>query len=133
MRKSLIICIVLLIMWTGCGKEDAMKDTNKQIDFQQVSMQEGLELMEADSDYILLDVRRIDEFEDGHIPGAINIPNESIGEEEIAELPDKSQTIYVYCRSGNRSKQAAKKLVALGYTNVIEFGGILDYSGELEY
>ena len=96
-------------------------------------MQEGLELMEADSDYILLDVRRIDEFEDGHIPGAINIPNESIGEEEIAELPDKSQMIYVYCRSGNRSKQAAKKLVALGYTNVIEFGGILDYSGELEY
>lgn len=133
MRKSLIICIVLLIMLTGCGKEDAMKDTNEQIDFQQVSMQEGLELMEADSDYILLDVRRIDEFEDGHIPGAINIPNESIGEEEIAELPDKSQTIYVYCRSGNRSKQAAKKLVALGYTNVIEFGGILDYSGELEY
>lgn len=133
MRKSLIICIVLLIMLTGCGKEDAMKDTNEQIDFQQVSMQEGLELMEADSDYILLDVRRIDEFEDGHIPGAINIPNESIGEEEIAELPDKSQMIYVYCRSGNRSKQAAKKLVALGYTNVIEFGGILDYSGELEY
>lgn len=133
MRKRLIICIVLLIMLTGCGKEDAMKDTNEQIDFQQVSMQEGLELMEADSDYILLDVRRIDEFEDGHIPGAINIPNESIGEEEIAELPDKSQMIYVYCRSGNRSKQAAKKLVALGYTNVIEFGGILDYSGELEY
>ena len=132
MRKRLIICIVLLIMLTGCGKGDAMKDTNKQIDFQQVSMKEGLELMEADSDYILLDVRRIDEFEDGHIPGAINIPNESIGEEEIAELPDKSQMIYVYCRSGNRSKQAAKKLVALGYTNVIEFGGILDYSGELE-
>ena len=133
MRKRLIICIVLLIMLTGCGKGDAMKATNKEINFQQVSMHEGLELMEADSDYILLDVRRIDEFEDGHIPGAINIPNESIGEDEIAELPDKSQTIYVYCRSGNRSKQAAKKLVALGYTNVIEFGGILDYSGELEY
>ena len=107
-------------------------NTEQQPDFQQLSMQEGLELMEADSDYILLDVRRIDEFEAGHIPGAINIPNESIGTEEIAELPDKNQTIYVYCRSGNRSKQAANKLVQLGYTNVIEFGGIIDYSGEVE-
>ena len=95
-------------------------------------MEEGLELMKEDSGYILLDVRRTDEFEEGHIPGAINIPNESIGTEEIAELPDQKQTIYVYCRSGNRSKQASQKLVDLGYTNVIEFGGIIDYSGEIE-
>lgn len=94
-------------------------------------MEEGLALMQEDSGYILLDVRRTDEFEEGHIPGAINIPNESIGSEEIAELPDKNQTIYVYCRSGNRSKQASQKLVDLGYTNVIEFGGIIDYSGEI--
>ena len=132
MRKVLILSITLVILLTGCGKGDSMKDVVEQLDFQQVSMQEGLELMESDSGYILLDVRRIDEFEEGHIPGAINIPNESIGTEEIAELPDKNQTIYVYCRSGNRSKQAAQKLVELGYTNVIEFGGIIDYFGEVE-
>ena len=132
MKKVLILCITLLILLTGCGKEDSMKDAEEQIDFQQISVQEGIELMESHTDYILLDVRRLDEFEEGHIPGAINIPNESIGTEEIAELPDKSQAIYVYCRSGNRSKQASQKLVDLGYTNVIEFGGIIDYSGEIE-
>ena len=83
--------------------------------------------------YILLDVRRADEFATGHIPGAVNLPNEQIGKSEIPSLPDKNQTIYIYCRSGNRSKQAADKLLALGYTNLIEFGGILDYTGELEY
>ena len=77
-------------------------------------------------------VRRIDEFEVGHIPGAINLPNESIGTEEIAQLPDKNQTIYVYCRSGNRSKQASRKLAELGYINIIEIGGIIDYSGAIE-
>ena len=126
------MCITFLILLTGCGKGDSMKDAEEQLNFQQTSMEEGLELMESDSDYILLDVRRIDEFEAGHIPGAINIPNESIGTEEIAELPDKNQTIYVYCRSGNRSKQASQKLVELGYANIIEFGGIIDYSGEIE-
>lgn len=121
------ICIL-----SGCGNADSVQNTEQKSEYKQVSMEEGLELMEADSDYILLDVRRTDEFEEGHIPGAINIPNESIGTEEIADLPDKNQTIYVYCRSGNRSKQASQKLVDLGYTNVIEFGGIIDYSGELE-
>ena len=132
MRKILMLFIIILIMFTGCEKEDSMKNTEKQPGFQQISMQEGLELMETDSDYILLDVRRTDEFEEGHIPGAVNIPNETIGTEEIEQLPDKNQTIYVYCRSGNRSKQASKKLAELGYTNVVEFGGIIDYSGEIE-
>ena len=121
------ICIL-----SGCGNADSVQNTEQKSGYKQVPMEEGLELMEADSDYILLDVRRDDEFEEGHIPGAINIPNESIGKEEIAELPDKDQTIYVYCRSGNRSKQASQKLVDLGYTDVIEFGGIIDYSGEIE-
>ncbi len=131
-EKVLLMCVTSLILLMGCGKGENMKDAEEQLDFKQISMKEGLELMEADSDYILLDVRRIDEFEAGHIPGAVNIPNESIGAEEIAELPDKNQTIYVYCRSGNRSKQAAQKLAGLGYTNIVEFGGIIDYSGELE-
>ena len=101
--------------------------------YEKISMSEGIERMAADEDFILLDVRRADEFAAGHIPGAVNLPNEKIGTEEIASLPDKNQTIYIYCRSGNRSKQAADKLLALGYTSLIEFGGILDYSGELEY
>lgn len=124
--------MTFIFILTGCGNTDSVQNTEQKSGYKQVSMEEGLELMEADSDYILLDVRRDDEFEEGHIPGAINIPNESIGTEEIAELPDKNQTIYVYCRSGNRSKQASQKLVDLGYTDVIEFGGIIDYSGEIE-
>ena len=132
MKKILILCTTCICILSGCGNADSVQNTEQKSGYKQVSMEEGLELMEADSDYILLDVRRDDEFEEGHIPGAINIPNESIGTEEIAELPDKNQTIYVYCRSGNRSKQASQKLVDLGYTDVIEFGGIIDYSGELE-
>ena len=81
---------------------------------------------------IYSDVRTAEEFAAGHIPGAINIANEVIGSEEIPELPNKDQKIYVYCRSGNRSKQAAAKLVKLGYTNITEIGGIIDYHGELE-
>ena len=132
MKKLLILCMTFLCILTGCGNTDSAKNTEQNSSYQQVSMEEGLELMKEDSGYILLDVRRDDEFEEGHIPGAINIPNESIGTEEIAELPDKNQTIYVYCRSGNRSKQASQKLVDLGYKDVIEFGGIIDYSGEIE-
>ena len=132
MKKLLILCMTFICILSGCGNADSVQNTEQKSGYKQVSMEEGLELMEADSDYILLDVRRDDEFEEGHIPGAINIPNESIGTEEIAELPDQKQTIYVYCRSGNRSKQASQKLVDLGYTDVIEFGGIIDYSGEIE-
>ena len=131
MKKMLILCMTLIFILTGCRNTDSVRNTEQKAGYEQVSMEEGLELMQEDSGYILLDVRRTDEFEGGHIPGAINIPNESIGTEEIAELPDKNQTIYVYCRSGNRSKQASQKLVDLGYTNVIEFGGIIDYSGEI--
>ena len=89
-------------------------------------------MMERESGYIILDVRRADEFAAGHIPGAINVANESIGTEEIPQLPDKQQLILVYCRSGRRSKEAAEKLVKLGYTNIVEFGGILDWKGEIE-
>lgn len=76
-------------------------------------------------------MRTAEEFAEKHIPDAINIPNETIGDAEIAELPDKNQMILVYCRSGNRSKQASDKLAKLGYTNVYEFGGIIDWTGEI--
>ena len=96
-----------------------------------ITMDEAKEIFETAGDYIILDVRRADEFEEGHIPDAINVANEDITDTEPAELPDKAQTIYVYCRSGNRSKQAAGKLAAMGYTSIIEFGGIIDWTGEV--
>lgn len=102
--------------------------------YTQISMEAARQIFESDTDcsYIILDVRRADEFAEGHIPGAIHVANESIGTEAPVELPDKNQVIYIYCRSGNRSKQAAEKLAALGYTNIIEFGGIMDWTGEIE-
>lgn len=130
MKRILPLVLVLLLVLTGCGKTDPDEQNNS---YEKISMSEGIKRMESDEDYILLDVRRADEFEAGHIPGAVNLPNEEIGSEDIPSLPDKEQTIYIYCRSGNRSKQAADKLLALGYTNLIEFGGIIDYTGELEY
>jgi rhodanese-related sulfurtransferase len=94
-------------------------------------MDEAVIMMREETGYIILDVRRADEFAAGHIPNAINVANEDIGTDEISELPDKDQLIMVYCRSGRRSKEASEKLVKLGYTNIVEFGGILDWTGEI--
>ncbi len=99
--------------------------------YRQISSEEAAKMMATEKNYIILDVRRPDEYAEGHIPGAINIPNEEIGAEEIAELPDKSQLILVYCRSGRRSKEASEKLAKLGYTNIVEFGGILNWKGDI--
>ncbi len=100
--------------------------------YKQITVSEAVKLMEEEKNYIILDVRRRDEYAEGHIPGAVNVPNEEIGTADIPELPDKAQLILVYCRSGRRSKEAAEKLVKLGYTNIVEFGGILDWTGEIE-
>ncbi len=98
-----------------------------------VSMDEGLSLMKNDSNFVLLDVRRDDEYISGHIPGAVLHTNEMMTKENTESLlGDKNQHIYVYCRSGRRSKEASRKLAAYGYTNVVEIGGILDYAGILE-
>jgi rhodanese-related sulfurtransferase len=99
--------------------------------YRQIGADDAALLMQTEKDYIILDVRTPEEFAAGHIPGAINLPNESIGEAQMPELSDKKQLILVYCRSGRRSKQAAEKLVKLGYTNIVEFGGINDWSGEI--
>ena len=90
-----------------------------------------MRVMAEEDNYVILDVRTQAEYQEGHIPGAICVPNESIGTEAIPELPDKDQRILVYCRSGRRSKEAAEKLAAIGYTNILEFGGILDWKGEV--
>ena len=114
-----------LVLLAGCGVQKAPG-------YRQISMDEAVEMMRDEKNYIILDVRRPDEYADGHIPGAINVPNEEIGTAEIPELPDKAQLILVYCRSGRRSKEASEKLTKLGYTNIVEFGGILDWKGEIE-
>ena len=101
-------------------------------EYTSITMDEAKDIFMTEGDYIILDVRRADEFAEGHIPGAINVANEDIFNTEPTELQDKEQVIYVYCRSGNRSKQAAAKLAAMGYSNIIEFGGIMDWTGEIE-
>ena len=123
MRKLLSVFLAAILL-VGCS---VPKETAS---YRQISMDEAITMMEEESGYIILDVRTPEEFADKHIPGAVNIPNETIGTEEIPELPDKDQLILVYCRSGNRSKQASEKLAALGYTNVVEFGGINSWPGE---
>ena len=99
--------------------------------YRQISQQDAQSMMQSESGYVIVDVRRVDEFASGHIPGAINIPNESIDKTQPAELPDLDQLIMVYCRSGRRSKQAAQKLADMGYTNIVEFGGINTWPGEV--
>ena len=123
MKRILPIFLVALLL-VGCATPA------EEITYRQVNMDEAITMMEEGSGYIILDVRTPGEFEEKHIPGAINVANETIGTDEIPELPDKDQLILVYCRSGNRSKQASEKLVALGYTNIVEFGGINDWPGE---
>ena len=124
--KKLIPIILSALMLTGCAGTGNQANST----YRQISVDEAVTMMAQETDYIILDVRRPDEFVAGHIPNAINVPNESIGTIEIAELPNKNQLIMVYCRSGRRSKEAADKLVKLGYTNIVEFGGILDWKGE---
>ena len=123
MKKLLPIFFAVLLL-VGCSVPAA------DLNYRRIDMDEAITIMEKETGYIILDVRTTSEFAEKHIPGAINIPNETIGSEQIPELPDKDQLILVYCRSGNRSKRASEKLVALGYTNVVEFGGIIDWPGE---
>ncbi len=123
--KKVIPFLLSLLLLTGCAAP-SVSDGG----YRQITMDEAVKMMEEEKNYIILDVRTAEEFADQHIPGAVNIPNETISTQEISELPDKEQLILVYCRSGNRSKQASEKLVKLGYTNIVEFGGIKDWPGE---
>ena len=126
MKKFLIPLLILALLLPGC----ASKEENGT--YRQISMEDAMDVMAERTDYLILDVRTQEEFASGHIPGAICIPNESISPDVLQQLPDKNQLLLVYCRSGNRSKQASQKLADLGYTNVVEFGGIRDWPGEIE-
>ena len=124
MKKLLPLLAALML--TACSPSGGTKPNT----YRQITADEAATMMAQETNYIILDVRRPDEFAAGHIPGAINVANESIGTVDIPQLPDKDQLIMVYCRSGRRSKEASEKLVKLGYTNIVEFGGILDWTGE---
>ena len=125
--KKLIPILLSTLMLGGC----AVMSDDQTNTYRQITMDEAVNMMAQETGYIILDVRRPDEFAAGHIPNAINVPNETIGTDEIPELPDKNRLIMVYCRSGRRSKEASEKLVKLGYTNIVEFGGILGWKGEI--
>ena len=117
------LLLVLAVLLMGCGAGEAPG-------YRQVTTEEAVSMMQQQEGYLILDVRTQEEFLQGHIPGAICIPNETIGTQPLSQLPDKEQLILVYCRSGNRSKQASEKLVQLGYSNIVEFGGINSWTGE---
>lgn len=120
-----IVCLAAVLLLAGCG---APKQQSPG--YRQVSTEEAVTIMSEESDYLILDVRTQQEYAQGHIPCALCIPNETISTRPIPELPDKGQLILIYCRSGNRSRQAAQKLADQGYTNIVEFGGINTWTGE---
>ena len=122
--KKICLALFILILSSSCI-------FSKGEGYKRISMDEAKTLMEKEEGYILLDVRTKGEYESGYIPGAINIPLSDIDEEIISSLPDKSQMILVYCRSGNRSREASDKLSKLGYSNVLEIGGINAWKGEI--
>ena len=125
--KILVPLILVLFTLSAC----AAPAVNAPAEYMKISMDEAIAMMEAEKDYLIVDVRSYEEFAQGHIPGALNVPNESIGTEPPLLLPDKDQLIMIYCRSGNRSKQASQKLVDMGYSNIVEFGGIMDWPGDI--
>lgn len=131
-RWNFIILAAILLLLTACSSGGQVMDGEDMVrSYTQISQEEAKQMMEQDGTQIIVDVRTQEEYDSGHIPGAICIPNESIGTEHPEELPDLDQVILVYCRSGNRSKQAAQKLFDMGYINVYEFGGINDWTGEV--
>ena len=125
-NKRFLLMLLTLALPFGCvGCSDGGSAT-----YEQISGAEAKALMDSESGYIIIDARTQEEYDQGHIPGAIMIPEYEIADRAEKELPDKNQLILVYCRSGRRSKIAAEELVKLGYTNVKEFGGIIDWEYE---
>ncbi len=130
MKKLLLLCLSCVLSLSACGENTT--DAGEKTGYRQISQAEAAEMMQKDDGHVVLDVRRPDEFDAGHIPGAVCIPNETITDTRPEQLPDTDQIILVYCRSGRRSKEAAQKLAGMGYKNVYEFGGIITWEGETE-
>ena len=123
--KRFFALMLSALLLGGCGAGSS------EPGYEQISQTEALEIMNTQENYIILDVRTPGEFAEGHIKGAVNLPNEDISSKNLDLLPEKDQLILVYCRSGNRSKQASQKLAQLGYTQIKEFGGIRSWPGEI--
>ena len=128
MKKWSLLILGLLLLLTACSSPTK---NNQEMVFLNITAEEARKLMDSEKDRIILDVRSREEYDQGHIPGAILIPNTEIEAKAADLLPDKEQLILVYCRSGRRSKLAAQSLADLGYTNIREFGGILDWPYEV--
>ena len=127
--KKLIFLLLAVMMLTACGQD---KEDNQGAVYMNITAEEAKQIMDTEEGYVILDVRTQEEYDQGHIPGAIVISHEEIAEKAEGVLTDKEQLILVYCRSGRRSKIAAEALVELGYTNIKEFGGIIDWPYEVE-
>ena len=127
--KKLVFLLLAVMMLTACGQA---KENAQGAEYVSITVEEAKQIMDTEEGYIILDVRTQEEYDQGHIPGAVVISHEEIAEKAEKVLTDKDQLILVYCRSGRRSKLAAEALVELGYTNIKEFGGIIDWPYEVE-
>ena len=132
MKKAFFCMTMVQLCLTGCAQETKQTETTGEAVYMNITAQEAKTLMDSESGYVILDTRTQEEYDEGHIPGAILIPYDQVTAEAERILTDKDQLILVYCRSGRRSKLAAEDLVKLGYTNIREFGGILDWPYEVE-
>ena len=133
-RIDILLITAFLLQLTACSTKGQVMDGDGMEytpTYARISQDEAKLMMKDDDGHVIVDVRRADEYAKGHIPGAILIPNEEIGNEEPKELPEKKQRILVYCRTGRRSKEASQKLAEMGYRNVYEFGGIEDWTGDI--
>ena len=127
--KKLVFLLLAVMLLTACGQDI---ENDQGAVYVNITAEEAKQIMDNEEGYIILDVRTKEEYDEGHIPGAIVISHEEIAEKADEVLTDKDQLILVYCRSGRRSKIAAEALVELGYTNIKEFGGIIDWPYEVE-
>ena len=127
--KKLVFLLLAVMLLTACGQD---KENNQGAVYMNITAEEAKQIMDSEEGYIILDVRAQEEYDEGHIPGAILIPHTEIEARAEEVLTDKDQLILVYCRSGRRSKIAAEALLELGYTNIKEFGGIIDWPYETE-
>ena len=127
--NKLIFLLLAVMLLTACGQD---KENDQGAVYLNITAEEAKQIMDTEEGYVILDVRTQEEYDQGHIPGAVVISHEEIAEKAEETLTDKDQLILVYCRSGRRSKLAAEALVELGYTNIKEFGGIIDWPYEVE-
>ena len=127
--KKLVFLLLAVLMLTACGQD---KENDQGAVYVNITAEKAKQIMDTEEGYIILDVRAQEEYDESHIPGAILIPHTEIDAKAEEVLTDKDQLILVYCRSGRRSKIAAEALVELGYTNIKEFGGIIDWPYETE-